>query len=112
MNIRFTDKKLEKLVNNFKLLQKAVGSICAKIIRRRLDDLDAANTLEDMRYLPGKCHELRENRKGQLAIDVEQPDRLIFVPDHDPVPLTENGALSWTAVNSIKIIEITNYHGK
>lgn len=112
MKITFEDKKLEKLLNDSKSLQKAYGQIGAKIIRRRLDDLRAANTLEDTKHLPGKYHELKENRKGQIAAHLEEPGRLIFVPDQDPVPLTDNGAMDWKAINSIKIIEITNYHGK
>jgi len=112
MKIDFEDRKLEKLANDFKLLQRTYGAIGAKIIRRRLDDLDAANVLEDMRNLPGKCHELREDRKGQLAVHVEEPDRLIFIPDHNPVPTTDNDSMDWKAITDIKIIEITNYHGK
>lgn len=112
MKITFEDKKLEKLVNDSKSLQKEYGQIGAKIIRRRLDDLLAANTLEDTKYLPGKYHELKENRRGQIAAHLEEPDRLIFVPDHDPVPLMENGAMDWKAINSIIIIEIINYHEK
>jgi len=112
MKITFGDKRIEKLVNDIKSLQKSYGSIGAKIIRRRLDDLQAAYTLEDIRYLPGKYHELKENRKGQLATHLEEPNRLIFMPDHNPIPLTESGSLNWKAINCIKIIEITNYHGK
>jgi plasmid maintenance system killer protein len=112
MKIIFEDKKLEKIVNDWKLLQKAYGKINAKKIRNRLDDLHAVETLQDMKCLPGKCHELKENRKGQLAVHVEEPDRIIFVPDLESMPPTGNGALDWKAINCIKIIEITNYHGK
>lgn len=99
-------------MNDQKLLQKEYGHLGAKIIRRRLDDLRAASTLEDMRLLPGKYHELKENRKGQIAVHVEEPKRLIFIPDHEPVPLTSNGAINWKEVRSIKVLEIVNYHGK
>ena len=112
MKITFEDKKLEKIVNNTKSLQKTFGQIGAKIIRRRLDDLLAVKTLEDTKHLPGKYHELKENRKGQIAAHLEEPNRLIFVPDYDPIPTNENGSMNWKAVNNIRIIEITNYHGK
>jgi proteic killer suppression protein len=112
VTINFSDNKLEKLINDLKSLQKEYGQIGAKIVRRRLDDLRASTTLADIRHLPGKYHELKENRKGQIAAHLEEPKRLIFVPDHDPVPLTENGAMDWKAINSIKIIEIIDYHGK
>lgn len=38
----------------------------------------AAPTLEAMRNLPGRCHELRGNRGGQLSIDLDGPYRLLF----------------------------------
>lgn len=112
MKITFENKKIENLVNDSKTLQKKYGQIGAKIIHRRLDDLRAANTLQDTRHLPGKYHELKDNRKRQIAAHLEEPYRLIFVPDHDPVPLTENNSMDWKVINSIKIIEIINYHGK
>lgn len=110
VEILFDDNKLKKIVNDMKSLQKAYGQIGANLIRRRLDDLSAAKTLEDVRFLPGKYHELGENRKGQLAVHVKEPYRLIFVPNHNPIPMKENGALCWTSITSIKVIEIANYH--
>lgn len=110
MEILFDDKKLNKIVNDMKSLQKVYGRIRAKLIRRRLDDLRAAKTLQDVRFLPGKYHELGENRKGQLAVHIEEPYRLIFTPNHNPTPLKENGALCWLSITSIRVIEITNYH--
>lgn len=112
MNIAFDNKKIESLFNDTKALQKEYGHTCAKIIRQRLDDLCAASSLEDTRKLPGKYHELKENRKGQIAAHLEQPKRLIFVPDYDSIPTNENGGLDWKSIKNIKIIEIINYHGK
>jgi len=112
VDISFSDNKFEKLANDQRLLQKAYGQIGANFIKKRLDDLRAAKTLEDCKKLPGKYHELTENRKGQLATHVEQPNRLIFKPTNDPIPLNDNGGLDWSKVTSIEIIEVTNYHGK
>lgn len=42
-----------------------------------------ADTLEDVRYLPGHYHELTESRKEQWACDLDQPYRLIFEPHKD-----------------------------
>ena len=112
MEIQFGDRKLEEAANDFKLLKKKYGLIGAKIIRRRLDDLAAAKTLEDCKMLPGRCHPLKEDRKGQFGMDVEHPDRLIFIPEHNPLPVSSDGTLIWSQVTRIKIIEITDYHGK
>lgn len=79
-------------------------------VQQRLDDLRAAETLEDVRYLPGNYHELRENRKGQWACDLDQPYRLIFTPHEDPIPTNENGQYGWDQIRGVDIIEIINYH--
>jgi len=95
-----------------KSMKKAFGERRAKPLKKRLDDLDAAITLSDMRYLPGRCHELVGDRKGQLALDLDQPYRLIFEPADDPVPTREDGGLEWTLVRVIRILEIgVDYHG-
>jgi len=93
-------------------MKKAFGEQRAKALKKRLDDLDAAITLSDMRHLPGHCHELVGDRKGHLALDLDQPYRLIFEPADDPVPTREDGGLEWTQVRVIRILEIgVDYHG-
>lgn len=111
MDVSFRTTKLEKSLNTHKLLVRIHGDKRAGRIRRRLDDLAAADTLDDMRYLPGRCHELSGDRAGQLALDLDHPYRLIFAPAHNPLPLKEDGGLDWTAITAIEILEIEDYHG-
>lgn len=80
----------------------------AKLIRRRLDDLRAAPTLETMRNLPGRCHELKGNRA--LSIDLDGPYRLILYPAHNPVPLKPDGGMDWNKVTAVMIKEVRNTH--
>lgn len=90
---------------------KEYGPECGKKLGRRLDDLRAAANLETMRKLPGRCHELKAERAGQLSIDLKHPMRLIFEPDHDPTPTKQDGGIDWLEVTCIKILEIEDYHG-
>lgn len=110
MKVTFKDKKLAKLANNDRELFKKLGKARASKLKQRLDDLTAAGSLEDVRYLPGKYHELKEDRKGQWACDLDQPYRLIFEPHEDPIPENEHGQYIWLEIKGIEIIEITNYH--
>ena len=71
------------------------GPRMAHLIRQRLASLEHAESLEDFRVLPGRCHELIANLKGCLVLDLVHPDRLVFRPDHDPLPLDGNGRLEW-----------------
>ena len=87
------------------------GKICARKIKARLDDLQAAAALEDMRNLAGRCHELKGDRKGQLSLDLQHPRRLIFVPGGDKVATKEDGGLDWGSVSAVEIIGVEDTHG-
>jgi proteic killer suppression protein len=110
MEIKFTDKKLAKLVNNDAKMLKEYGSLRFKLLRRRLSQLAGAKTLEDVRDLPGNYHELTANRKGQWACDLDQPYRLAFTPIVRPIPLNDDGQYIWIEITSIEILEIIDYH--
>ena len=100
------------MANNESLAIRKLGSVRARLYKARVDDIDAAITLEDVRHLPGNYHELTADRKGQWACDLDQPYRLIFQPHEDPIPTDVNGKYIWIEITGVEIIEITNYHGK
>ncbi len=113
MDIIFKTEKLRKTCNDDRLRQKEYGLVRAKKIKRWLDDMQAASVLEELRYLPGRCHELTGDRKGELAVDLDHPARLIFRVADDPAPLKEDGGLDWNNVTAVEITEIVDdYHGK
>lgn len=64
MEITFKDKKLRKAAVSLKLLIQVYGKRRGELLKVRLDDLLTAETLEDVRYLPGHYHELTQDRKG------------------------------------------------
>ena len=74
-------------------------------------ELAAAETLLDIsRFRPARCHELIGDRKGQLSVDLEGPDRLLFVPADDSVPKGKGGGLDWAAITSIEVVAIADTH--
>lgn len=111
MLILFADKRLEKESNGHRLLVKRYGAVEAKKIEQRLSDLSAAQNLEVMRALPGRCHELTGDLKGYLALDLAHPRRLLFEVANDPIPVKPDGGLDWPLVTEIRIIRIEDYHG-
>lgn len=110
MEISFDNNKLKKYANNERAAQKKFGKRMADLYKERLDDLRAADTLEDTRYLPGNFHELKENRKGQWSCDLEHPKRLIFEPHENPIPVNADGQYIWIEILGVEIIEIIDYH--
>jgi plasmid maintenance system killer protein len=94
MDILFKTKKLSKMFNSQDLLVRAQGPKRAALIRRRLDDLRAAGTLQEISHLPPvRCHELTGDRAGQLSVDLDHPYRLVFCVANNPVPRKPDGGI-------------------
>ena len=111
MDIIFQDRTLEKAYNDLSFLARKYGPKRAKLLRQRFDDLKGVANLAVLRSLPqGRCHELKGNRAGMLAVDVGHPYRLIFEPANDPIPRKPDGGLDWTKVTVIKILAVEDYH--
>jgi proteic killer suppression protein len=110
MDITFSTKKLLKYANDDNFCRKKLGAIGAKRFRQRLEDLEAADNLEECRNLPGKYHELIGDRKGQWACNLEHPYRLIFRPHENPIPQNEYGQYLWIEIEGVEIIEVEDYH--
>lgn len=111
MDILFSSTKLEKEFNDINLLQRRHGPRRAKLIRRRLDELRAADSLFVIRQLPAaRCHELKGNRAGQLSVDLDHPYRLIFEPYNTPIPKKPDGGLDWTRITKIMIVDVEDTH--
>ncbi len=77
---------------------------------KRLDELDAATCLLDFRFLPGRCHEFKADRQGQLSLDLRGPKRLVFEPAHEPLPEKPGGGLDWGRVTAVRILGIVDTH--
>ena len=110
MDILFRTDKLRRLCNDDRVAMRSIGANGAKRLRQRLDDLAAAGCLEDMRTLPGRCHELKGDRAGQLAMDLDGGRRLTFEPATEPRPKKVDGGLDWRGVTSIRVVEVGDYH--
>lgn len=107
MDIAFDKPKLQKVFNHESRLIKEYG----KIIMRRMAVLKAATKLEQVPYRkPERRHELSGRRKGEFAVDLKHPFRLVFRPNHDPIPLKEDGGIDLKLVTAITIIRVEDYH--
>lgn len=111
MEVYFATKTLARVCASDKRRVRAFGPDGARALVLRLQQLSAAAELETLRTLPGRCHELKGERAGQLALDVTKGLRLVFEPAHDPPPAKPDGGLDWAAVTAVRILEVTDYHG-
>lgn len=97
MDVRYS-KKMEKVCTNAAEARKKHGQRMAREISACIDALRAADSVEEL--IQGhifRCHALVENRKGQYAMDLVQPYRLIFEKGDD-------------GVLYVTVIEIVDYH--
>lgn len=100
-----------KVCNSREAARKSFGSREGDMVIRRLAELSAAESLQDIKNLPTlRCHELKGKRKGQLACDVTHPLRIVFRPANEPVPRLSDGGLDWSRVTAIEVLEIVDYH--
>ncbi len=110
MDISFQNKKLCKQLTQSQELHK-LGPLRAKLVQKRLSEIHAADNLTVLKSLPGpRLHPLKENRLGQLPVDLDHPHRLIFTPDHHPIPKLDSGGMDWQSITAVKILEITDTH--
>ena len=114
MDITFATKSLAKQLNEGKEMVKKHGALRAKKLGIVLTQLRAAPNLgvfAPPMSPPHRCHELTGNRKGQLTVDLDHPYRLVFEPNHTPLPIRAEGGLDWKLVTAVNIIGIEDTHG-
>ena len=111
MDIIFKTTKLEKECNQFRLLQKTYGERRARLIRRRLDEVRAANTLADISHLPPpRMHQLKGRLQGQISLDLDHPYRLLITVANNPVPKKDNGSINLSKVTAVMVLEVKDTH--
>lgn len=94
--VSFGDKRTEELFNGVASKKtRSFPSELHAIARRKLDMLNAAAVLSDLRSPPGNnLHDLKEEMKGYHAIRINDQWRVVFV---------------WTLAGP-KNVEIRDYH--
>ena len=107
--IIYKNKKLKTLCENNKKAIKKYGSISARKLVLRLNQLNAAENLEIIvQKRIGRCHLLKGNYEGKYAMDLKHPYRLIFQPTIEEDSCTGEAELS--QIEKVEIMEVTDYH--
>ena len=110
MELTFRNAKLARLCSSRDRMIRELGVPMARRLGARLQELEAADTLADMRFLPQvRAHELRGDRDEQISLDLVHPMRLILEVA-DPTPRMSEGGLDWAAIKSVVVVELTDTH--
>ena len=111
MEIEFRTQKLKKIFDSKKALQREYGERMSRLIMMRLAVLREAANLAEAQARPALgLHPLSENRAGQFAVNLVYPYRLVFRPNHNPIPRRPDVGINLTQVTAITIIEVVDYH--
>lgn len=109
MKIHFSTNKLQKIFNSNDELIKHYGTEQAGKIRSRMAVLkNAVNLAEVPAKPPDRCHQLQGNRRGEFAVDLKQPFRLIFKPYLN----SPDEKYDLASITEIIILKVENYHDK
>ncbi len=111
MEICFKNKKLKKSLTTAREMVAKHGPRRAKLIQQRLSEIEAGPNLKILGQLPGpRLHGLKGNRRGIFSVDLDHPYRLLFLPDHTPVPELVSGGPDLSAITQVKVLEIADTH--
>jgi len=98
LGIKYKSNKLEKVCTDFACAKKEYGERMAVLIHQRVDEIKAATSVEMLvQFSIGRCHPLQGNRKGEYAMDLLHPYRLIFEQNNQEIQF-------------VRIIKIEDYH--
>ena len=111
MEITFRNRRLARVFNSDRELRRWYGDLMARRIQTRMAVLKNSRTLDLVPTTPpDRRHQLTGDRRGQLAVDLVHPRRIVFVPNHDPVPLRDDGGMDLEQITAITILEVVDYH--
>ena len=111
LDIVFKSQKLAQIFNSENNLKKKYGIKCSRTIMIRMSVLRNASTLEIVpKTPPDRCHQLKGRRKGQFAVELDATRRLVFKPNHEQTPLSNDGGIDLNGVTAIMILDVTDYH--
>jgi len=98
MEVTYKNKSIKATCTDAKVSDKRYGKEMSEKIQMRIDEIRAAENVEYMvQFHIGRCHSLKNNRKGQYAVDLVHPYRLVFEKHGDEIQIAN-------------IIEIVDYH--
>ena len=79
MEITYRNRKIERICTDARTAEREYGKDMAVKIHQRIGEIHCADTVEMLvQFRIGRCHALSQNRKGQFAVDLVHPYRLVF----------------------------------
>ena len=98
LEVTYKSNKIKKVCTDAKVSDRTYGNEMSEKIQMRIAAIEAADTVEEMiKFHIGRCHPLTNNRKGQYAVDLVHPYRMVFEKHGNKIQVAH-------------IMEIVDYH--
>ena len=98
MEVTYKTNKIKKICTDAKVSDLTYGNEMSEKIQMRIAEIEAVDTVEEMiKFHIGRCHPLTNNRKGQYAVDLVHPYRMVFEKHGNKIQVAH-------------IMEIVDYH--
>ena len=111
MEIRYRNKRIRDICENEKKAIKKYNKIIAEKLIFSIEFLKNSNSLKDVAdYQNFRLHELKYERKGQLAIDLGKTTGYRLIIEPITVVNKEKGIISYESINVVEIMEVSNHY--
>lgn len=104
MEMFFSSVLLQTQCSREQSMRRAFGGL-VPALQRRLFELEAAETLAD---LPphARCQPLTGEHGGAFGLRLDGSQVLVVAPNHNPLPMTDTGAIDTTRVQRIEVVDV------
>ena len=98
LRVTYKSNHLSRVCTDYSEAKREYGDRMANLVHQRIDQLTASDSVELLvRFSVGRCHALTGDRKGEYAMDLVHPYRLVFK--------SESGSIS-----IVRVVSIEDYH--
>ena len=102
MEIAFESRSLRDLCENKNIAISELGGNAAEALRRRLSDIQAASSFEDIIWSNRRTEGI--GREQRVLIDLSDSYYMIISANHVRNPMGPDGNPKWSAITRVKLI--------
>ena len=104
MELAFESRALRTICESETNAQSELGPTVAEVLKRRLADLRAANSINDL--VVGRPRLSDDENDQHLIIDLVSGCSMVLGANHPSNPLTATGRLNWAMISRVKLLRI------
>lgn len=108
IEVAFRTKAMRDACESGELMEKKFGAEVAGVLKRRLSDLRAANSISDLFFLDPKP--VPGTRGRAMSVELSQGHRLVFQANHARNPTLPDGSTDWSRVSRVQVLRIEKPH--